>query len=108
MQLLSTIHRQNTSTCDGEILGYRSAMQRDQWISSRLKPRVAATLAVLFVAALTVVAFVTPVQVQFYIAFAFPIFLCAWTRSRAFLWGLTIFCILVVLVRVIAGWPPPA
>src|SRR5262249_32556063 len=82
-------------------------MQQGNGLSSRLKPGVAATLALMFTIGLTAVAFIVPVHVQFYVAYVFPIFLCAWTRSRTLLWGLTIFCIGVVLVRVIVGWPPP-
>jgi hypothetical protein len=82
-------------------------MQQGHWISSRLKPRVAAALALLFAALLTLIVFLTPIQVQFHIAFVFPIFLCAWTRNRKFLWGLTLFCIAVAIVRVIVSWPPP-
>src|SRR5439155_26975631 len=70
-------------------------------------PRLATALLLLFTAILTLIVFLTLIQVQFYIAFAFPIFLCAWTRNRKFLWARTIFCIAVAIVRVIVGWPPP-
>ena len=86
--------------------GSRDSMQQGEWILSRLKPRVAATLAVALSLLLTALIIPAPIQLQFHVGFAIPIFLCAWTRSRRFLWGLVI-CVLAVTVAKIAwgGWP---
>jgi signal transduction histidine kinase len=82
------------------------SMQQGEWILSRLKPHVAATLAVVLSLLLTALIIRAPIQLQFHVGFAIPIFLCAWTRSRRFLWGLVI-CVLAVTVAKIAwgGWP---
>ncbi len=80
-------------------------MRQSQWILSRLKPRVAATSAVILSLLLTAAIIPAPIQLQFHVGFAIPIFLCAWTRSRRFLWGLVI-CVLGVTVAKVAwgGW----
>ncbi|HEX3357422.1 MAG TPA: PAS domain-containing sensor histidine kinase [Tepidisphaeraceae bacterium] len=81
-------------------------MQQGQWILSRLKPNVAATLAVALSLLLTALIIPAPIQLQFHIGFAIPIFLCAWTRSRRFLWALVICVMAVTLGKIVlSGWP---
>jgi PAS domain S-box-containing protein len=82
-------------------------MLRRHWTLSRLKPRVAATVAIVLALAIAIVLYFAPAMLQFQITFALPILLCAWTRNRKFLWTLAICAILVGIAKVLHAPPPP-
>ena len=71
---------------------------------TRLNPSIAAGLAMVLAAALTVLVLAAPVQLQFHIGYGIPIFLCAWTRNRKFLWTLAGAVLAVTIAKVI--WSP--
>lgn len=79
---------------------------RGLWTLSRLRPRLAAALAVAFAAVLVALVIRAPITLQFNIGFAIPIFICAWTRSRRFLWALALLLIWVTIAKILWGSAP--
>ena len=77
------------------------------WSLSRLNPRVAAVVAALLAVVITVSVWGAPVLLQFGIAYALPIFLCAWTRNRKFLWALTLLALAVSIAKIVHSEKPP-
>src|SRR5438067_13058250 len=77
------------------------------WSLSRLKPRFAAALALLLSAGLISMVVLAAVTLHFHIGFAIPILLCAWTRSRRFLWSLTVVLACITIAKIIWGGRPP-
>ncbi len=81
-------------------------MLRRHWTLTKLKPRVAAAVALLMMVSITIPLSHAPVQVQFGIGFALPIILCAWTRSRKFLWALAICSVAIVVTKIVVSDKP--
>jgi signal transduction histidine kinase len=81
-------------------------MNLRHWSLSRLNPRVAAVVATALTIVITFSIWGAPVLVQFGIAYSLPIFLCAWTRNRKFLWTLAVVAIIVSIEKVIRSEKP--
>src|SRR3954469_4065962 len=81
-------------------------MYRGLWTLSTLKPRVAATLALVLSTLIAVPMVTMRTPLQFHVGFAIPIFLCAWIRSRRFLWWLTVGVLTLTIARIAVLGPP--
>ncbi len=83
-------------------------MLQKHWTLSKLKPSVAGTLALLLWIAIAapMIHFRNPLQ--FHVGFAIPILLCAWTRSRRFLWIVATAALGMTIAKVLHDGPQQA
>ena len=82
-------------------------MHQGHWTLSTLRPPIAGALALILTAAISAPMIFSSLPIQYHVGFSIPIFLCAWTRRRSFLWALACFAVALTVARILWIGPPP-